>query len=253
MKVCSLCLVNEATQKKSHILPKFLKNILNRGSNVNFFFEINVDMNQKKVQDLSWEDYILCPCCEKRISHIENYCAQHFFNRFHKLEFRNCFRAKSGMIKESLFLNMGIFNLFILSMIFRCSISNRPEFKNFTLPRAYQEKIRQDLFKNLLSKIGEYGNSCDKIEDDYLFYTIQTKINLSTTPEAPITACPSGEGLYSLFLGDYHVTLFLDPDKAVYKEALNKRNDRSLKIWLLSTKIWKMQTEKLYSSFNKKQ
>jgi len=247
-KICNICLKSAALQKKSHIIPKFFKSHLNRGNIEKYLLSINQNKKINKVQDLAWENYILCPQCEKRISQVENYCAQFFFNRFHNLSYRNNFQSKPGMIKESLFLNMEIFNLFVLSIVLRCSICNRPDFKNFNIPSSYLEKMRNDLNLNLLLSQSDYNIDNQTRKKDYFAYNIQTRKNLSKTTKSPITACPSGDNMYSIFLGDYIITFFLSIPTWIYEKSLNRRNDTSLKIWEVPDEIWEKTVQKLYLS-----
>lgn len=152
--ICKLCQEDTKLLKKSHIIPDFMykeiydeKHFLYRGS------AKNLDKMQT-VPTGEYDSNILCKNCDNEIiGSYESYGSGVFFGG---LPQSNCPTFKSGKINDiyvTLFENLEYdkFKLFLLSLLWRASISNRKFFKNVSLGDD-EERIR----KLLLS--GQAGN-----------------------------------------------------------------------------------------------
>lgn len=152
--ICKLCQEDTKLLKKSHIIPDFMykeiydeKHFLYRGS------AKNLDKMQT-VPTGEYDSNILCKNCDNEIiGSYESYGSGVFFDG---LPQSNCPTFKSGKINDihvTLFENLEYdkFKLFLLSLLWRASISNRKFFKNVNLGDD-EERIR----KLLLS--GKAGN-----------------------------------------------------------------------------------------------
>ena len=132
---CLLCNKQKATQRSSHIIPKFMGQGLFYGTSPRHAILWSKDRGKQKVQDIMKEDYILCPDCERGLSLLENYCALRL-ERLNKVKYFYQFRyIKEGdyEIVECKELDIKIFNLLIYSIIWRVSTSENIGFINFNL------------------------------------------------------------------------------------------------------------------------
>ena len=148
-RICLLCKIREANKRNSHILPKFFNDRLFSDG---FMYEINKNGQKRKIQKSPKEDYILCDQCENRIAIVETYCSNHFFHAFHninsniKFPLKNEIRGNncSQLYKEGQYLNPNIFNLFIISLVWRTSISSHKWFSELDIDEKLKEQMRAD-------------------------------------------------------------------------------------------------------------
>lgn len=147
LMICKLCLKKTELLKKSHIIPDFMyqmiydeKHFLYRGS------AKNLDKMQT-VPTGEYDSNILCKKCDNEIiGSYESYASGVFFGG---LPQNNCPTFKSGMINDihaTIFENLEYdkFKLFLLSMLWRASISKRKFFKNVNLGKD------EEIIRNLL-------------------------------------------------------------------------------------------------------
>jgi len=154
--ICKLCNSNFATQKNSHILPRFLKKEYLK-TNKKFFIIDILSIKSKPEQDLPKEDYIFCPNCESRFNPIETIISRHLRNSY------NIFKKKSYPIinlldyKYQLFpkCDPKIFTLFVYSIIWRLHISNHLVFKDYIIPDFCVEDLQNSLNNFLSNKTSE--------------------------------------------------------------------------------------------------
>ncbi len=155
--LCLLCKINFATQKNSHIIPKFLAKPILGENKRKASYTINPRASRivsKPEQDSPKENYILCPKCEKYFENLETYVSQKIFYPLRNNKVKeniDIHRDEGG--KEQLYIqgvNTQTVCFFLLSLFWRCSISSIPPFQGFKLPNS--EEFRRLLYEDLIRK-----------------------------------------------------------------------------------------------------
>ena len=164
--LCKLC-KQERKLIKAHIVPKFLyekmKDEKNRFNSVSF----NIgDFENHKVKITQMEDYdpnILCQDCDNRIFGIgyERYAKNMLYGTECltniDLSCQNYVNPDDGA-EYSICENFDYvkFKNFLLSILWRASITERPSFSEVSLGEKHNERIRKILYENLETDEDEY-------------------------------------------------------------------------------------------------
>jgi len=140
---CKLCLENGVPAKKSHIIPDFMYRDL--FDNKHRIFEANVkdgELKTKIAQTGSYESNLLCEKCEnERLGKLERYASMLLYGGTPTIIRNeiNVHGMKSSHCKE---INYPYFRLFLLSIIWRASISKLQIFSNVNLG-PHEDVIRE--------------------------------------------------------------------------------------------------------------
>ena len=182
--LCKLCLLEKVLHKESHIIPRFLirENLKNENGKLT---PISISTKSNSIKELGqissngYSEYnILCIECESKIGFYEDYVA--------KIIYTNPSLRISPIKTEVNFTNIkatgiqfrnvdkGKLKLFLLSIIWRCSISTIPDFKDVTLG-TYKNKIRELVHSQI-----------DSEPHLFPFMTLNTRENLSWTDDSLI-------------------------------------------------------------------
>lgn len=165
MGVCRLCL-KEKKLIESHIIPKFMFNGMK--DEMHAFYEVtyNLDTTESKKRKIQKEDYdsnILCEDCDNRIlgSNLENYAKTSMYGKDIDPKIApKCINFKNPKDGSEYSLctniNYGKLKLFLLSILWRASITNRPMFKDVNLGSKHEEKIRTMIYENIIPTELEY-------------------------------------------------------------------------------------------------
>jgi len=163
---CSLCKQEKKLIKKSHIIPEFFyretklydeKHKMNK-------IEAKEYKNSKKVGRVPSGDYeggILCADCDnKLIGGLEDYGRKVLFGGLFNEEalgYKNLKNPTDGL-EYTIITNVDYtkFKLFLLSILWRASITKREMFKEASLADADNEIIRKMLITKDAGKINEY-------------------------------------------------------------------------------------------------
>jgi len=140
---CRLCLKEKPLLNKSHIFPKYFAKTLVDEKKRLVQFSIKGELKEKIVQSTYWEKNILCSACDREtISKLENYAK---INLFDVVRERFLNRSTEFQYEaERINLDYNKIKLFLLSIIWRCSIS-----KSFKIHLGiHQEAIREMILNN---------------------------------------------------------------------------------------------------------
>lgn len=251
MQLCKLCLAQEANQRNSHIIPKFLKGSVSNEKRQMLLFNLKTQKEHLK-QELPRVDYLLCPDCEGKLSKIERHCNLHFFSKFHKVDSSRIFplitttyEGKSVSYREALpYLNSYLFTLFILSIIWRAGNSNCPF--NILLPSEFNEKIRQQL--------SDYFNDENNRYDNYFSYVIISPEQICKGSLNNISISYGGNSIIILSLGNFVINFSLDMHfpktelSYIMYASQNNNSTVNIKIGIGSINNWKKHNETLISA-----
>lgn len=137
--ICALCL-NENELKKSHIYPRhFYKSSGLLGKKKKIIYSLRMDEKlSEKIDDVNFDgdkEYLLCKDCEQYLNfNYERYSAENFINK--NAAFYNSKKLEYPKIK-----------LYILSILWRCSISKKYS-SGCILNDSVKEKLRSMILNN---------------------------------------------------------------------------------------------------------
>jgi len=246
IKKCALCLEKEASQKNSHIIPKFLGEKLFAESNPRHSLLFTSEGKQMKVQDTPKEDNLFCQDCEKGFNIYETYCSIRL-SRYDDLKYRNsnnfgnikigeieCFYPKN--------LDIRIFNLFLYSIVWRASVSDSDVFQNFKLSSEDEDLLRVILMKYTALNQAELINKLISFKElpPHCHFIFRPNRKLKT-PNSGLYLKKIDDNFYHLGLVDYMLFYYTD-DRKVFPgfEALdNNRLQGHVLVGLLPEEIWR--------------
>ena len=163
---CSLCLQEKELLKKSHIIPDFWyrnSGIYNKHHKIHKF-EIQEYLNSRKISFVSsgeYENGILCKDCDNKIiGNLETYGRKVLYGGLSKSEYIVCNNYKNSIDGFEFSVCEGVnyhkFKLFLLSILWRASISNRKTFREAKLDSENNELIRKMIFTGDAGKINQF-------------------------------------------------------------------------------------------------
>ncbi len=146
---CALC-KSELDLSKSHILSEFIYeyNQLYDSNHRYHIVSTNPNFRSKKPPKGIYEK-LLCKKCEKRFRYLEDKASIQLKN----LQDNTKKRPSKFQFNTS---DYESFKLFQLSLLWRGSVSNRPEFQDFTLVQ-HEEHLRNMLLNNRPGDTSDYG------------------------------------------------------------------------------------------------
>ena len=165
MGICRLCR-KEKKLIEAHIIPKFMYSGMK--DKENSFFEVTYDLdnNESKKRKIQKEDYdknILCADCDNRIlgGIYEGYAKNSMYgNNLDPKVAPKCinYRNPNGGTEYSICENIDYvkLKLFLLSILWRASITDRPLFKEVNLGIIHEERIRKMIYENIMPSELEY-------------------------------------------------------------------------------------------------
>ncbi len=137
---CKLCLKHKELCKESHIIPRFLYKFL-MGENNSLVF-----VDDEKVATRfngEYEGGILCKKCDSEIiGKLEDYAAKFMHGKLSS-RLENIDGEEFLIIDRDKNYNYKKHKLFLLSLLWRSSISSRPFFNQIKLSRKDEENLRE--------------------------------------------------------------------------------------------------------------
>jgi hypothetical protein len=152
---CALCL-QDTQLCDSHIYPEFLYRKVYEEDHS--FYVLSNDPNSRpKLQRKGIYEQLLCESCEKHINVFEDYAAKVLFGGVPKsIEYK----PDRMIVRE---LDYSKFKLFQLSLLWRSSVSRRPELNNVNLG-PHEEILRRMISESRPGEPHEYGSSVSFIQ-----------------------------------------------------------------------------------------
>lgn len=165
MKICKLCKQQKVLIKKSHIIPDFMyKGMFDENHKlvVQPFRQGTIEKWQiRNPSDGEYEGGLLCDECDNRLlgHYYEDYASRIYSGEFKANEnpiFTNCINQHGiGFIKCEQ-LNYHKYKLFLLSILWRASISTRAFFEEVRLEHSHEEEIRRMIFEKDAGEVSKY-------------------------------------------------------------------------------------------------
>ena len=146
--ICRLCLASSEL-RESHIIPHWVFGSIRDETLDNRFYELHNKLD-KTIQD-GPKEYLLCNDCEQKIGRYEKYFKEAIHLSRHGIEIRH--NQQCAVIDNLDYRKM---KLFFLSLLWRMSISSRPEFENVCIGDN-EETIRKMIVTEEPGKSFEYS------------------------------------------------------------------------------------------------
>lgn len=166
--ICKLCLQQKPLLNRSHIIPEFMYEEANLYDEHHQFRKLKLEEifdAKAKIQRVSkgiYEAGILCQTCDGLvIKKYEDYGKYVLFSEEHEavngMKYQNVINPTDGF-KSMVCSNIDYrkFKLFLLSMLWRASISSRIEFENVSLGTTHNEILRNMIFNGEPKKENDY-------------------------------------------------------------------------------------------------
>jgi hypothetical protein len=253
--ICLLCQENLAIKENSHIIPKFMTKSILGHEKVKKVYLVRTTTGHKAPvfsQDTAKEDFILCDSCEQFFSILETYIATRVHNRLrnmrHYSEFSKNSIEPTVSMKVCEQINPNIFDLFICSIIWRCSISETQLCKGFSLSVENEESLRTILF---LCKFEKQKDLFDNVDGIYspipsLAYSLFTADNFEDKSENNILIHPFCENPYKFILNEYMLIFsFTKNEKQQRFDFFNNYGNSKIKIGFYTKVAWKNMQRKI--------
>jgi hypothetical protein len=146
---CKLCNEEEELIQRSHLFPNFMYDGIPDEKNRMFQLSSETPGKIKTAQSGAYEEYILCKECDNNLlSKYERYAS----NNFYRLDYRSDNENFKQIVNENgvalIQCNNLVykdFKIFLISLLWRVSISSHALFSNFKLDPESEEFLRQSI------------------------------------------------------------------------------------------------------------
>lgn len=252
-RLCALCETRPANHKNSHIIPKFFSEGLFEFKPYKHGYSIRESGRESKIQDIPIEKYIFCSNCEKSFSILETYCSLEL-ERYNNIRHSDKFihhKIEGFQFAESKNIDIKIYNLFIYSIVWRLSISQKIEFETFKLPKEDESELKRILQTFLRTRLDELKESVASIDlsKKHCHYLIRPTKKLRP-PKAMMSASTRTTWYHEVHLVDYILFYFTDKDKQMDKLSFldNNFTDKLVKLGLVPPDSWEKYNMNLISN-----
>lgn len=219
---CNLCKQEKVLIKKSHIIPDFMYKGL--FDNQHFINKIRTSPINKigKIPTGEYDSDILCKQCDNNIiGRYETYSSKALYGGM--LPVSECPNFSNGTINGIDFIGCSNieyhkFKLFLLSILWRASISSRPFFKYISLG-VNEENIRKMILK------GEGGD--DRIYQIYIVSLIQNKTIPHELICQPHKFARNGNEGFTFFINGLFYIFLIHANSSILSglnPSINRRN-----------------------------
>ncbi|WP_418501226.1 hypothetical protein [Flagellimonas sp.] len=160
--------MQEKSLIKAHIIPDFMYSGMKSEEDKNIFLEVTYNLDtrwskQRKIQTGDFDKNILCEDCDNRIigAKYEKYAQISMYGKNIDPKFAPICKNYKNPNNEFEFticrnIDYGKMKVFLLSILWRASITKRKVFKAVDLGTKHEERIRQLIFDNIIPNALEY-------------------------------------------------------------------------------------------------
>jgi hypothetical protein len=204
------------------------------------------DKPPKYEQDSPKEDFILCPDCESYFSVVETYINERVHRRLWDIrkiaDFTEETNAGGAKWKTCINTESKIFQLFIYSIIWRCSVSSTPLFTKFKIDSEHEEGVRKSL--HAYKAITQSDLLTSIMKNEALFpskFVLMTCESNSEPTKNVLMHMTGNKNPYTLILNEYMLFLsFIENEKQQGFQELNNPipTEEKVKIGFLKEETW---------------
>jgi hypothetical protein len=149
--VCKLCQQEKELIKRSHIWPGFMYKGMYDDKDRLYVINSSEPAKHRTVQSGSYEQYIFCAECDNvRIGQLERYASNNLYRKPYledNEEFKQINVPGGIQVIHCENLDYSQFKLFLLSLLWRASISTEAVFENFKLGADEEEFLRASIYE----------------------------------------------------------------------------------------------------------
>lgn len=149
--ICKLCLQDKKLLTKSHIIPNFMYKGITDEKGRLFVLDTTRPEKKQVIQSGAYEANILCHECDNEIlSGFETYANNHFYSKdynAHNDKFQQIRNPDGACFTRCADIDYTKFKLFLMSILWRISISTYKQFTNFKLESEPEENLRKALLE----------------------------------------------------------------------------------------------------------
>ncbi len=166
MGICKLCMEQKELIRKSHIIPAFMYNGMFDENNKLSFQPIRegaIEKHEiKRPSDGEYEGGLLCNECDNTLlgHYFEDYASKAMYGgRLVASEcplFQSCISQHNIEFIKCTRINYTKYKLFLLSVLWRASISNRSFFSEISLGQKHEEEIRRMIFNKDAGEVDKF-------------------------------------------------------------------------------------------------
>lgn len=163
--ICKLCLEHKPLIGQSHIIPDFMYQDLYDGQHRIFKIDMSAPYPGQRISRPSngeYEGNLLCAKCDNvTLKAFEDYASMTIYGS-EKFAADNCPQSIQCISPEGIKfmhtknVDYKKFKLFMLSILWRASITSRPFFSEVSLGQRHEEKIRNMLLTSDAGEIDDY-------------------------------------------------------------------------------------------------
>jgi hypothetical protein len=154
--VCALC-KTPSILKSSHIIPNaYFKQMKDKTGKL-VSFDMEEDTPVVTAQD-SWQEYLLCEKCEGKLSTLET-------KWIRNLRKADVLFAKGHRVVELPDFDYDSFRTFLLSILWRASVTSHEKFADIMLTAHDQEELRLAILAGSTTALGDWAVHIHKIVD----------------------------------------------------------------------------------------
>ncbi|KAB2917992.1 MAG: hypothetical protein F9K23_02260 [Bacteroidetes bacterium] len=255
--LCLLCLINPATKKNSHILPKFMtKSILGTSNQkAGYILQSLKPFDKSKVQDSPKEDFILCESCERYFEILETYVSQRLHNRLWDIrknsEFEDHINNDGIRWRSSKQININVFKLFLFSILWRSSVSSHPLFNLYKISEEEKDVFRTELIRFRVNQQKELLEKVDNDSTINIFYIILTCQSFGDETKNVIFPYSNSGNPHSFYLNRYLIFFSFTNFSLNQFDFLVNSQNKNLNLGFLSPEFWQVFLDYLVAFYSK--
>lgn len=246
--LCLLCASRKANKKNSHIVPRFMTKSILGNQTAKRAYRLNTmkpNGPHTFTQDSDKEDYLLCELCESYFAILETYIATRLHNRLWHVRYENQFTTHANQAGVTWKICNGvdpiILRLFLVSIIWRCSVSESFTFNNFSLPSEEQEICRQILnnyYSASQQALFETVFEKEVFLENFQFL-IFTAESMNSTGNFVFTH-PTASNPYYFALNEYMLFFSFQPGTTIHQlqEIVNNGDNSRVKVGFFKRAFW---------------
>jgi hypothetical protein len=201
--ICQLCKKEKELIGRSHIWPSFMYNNMKDEKGRLYVINSEDPTRHHTVQSGSHQGGIFCSECDNvRLGQLERYASNNLYRKdFVDGDEFKIFSVPNGVeIIRCEKLEYNQFKLFLLSLLWRASISTETVFENFKLSAAEEEFLRQSIYESA-------------VVDEMAFPCVMITTAGVDADENFIAVDPFRNGMVKFYINSFVYTFYLAEDK----------------------------------------
>lgn len=207
--LCKLCNTEKELIKRSHIIPDFLYHGLFNETHFIATIELEDFKNRKRIPTGVYDKHLLCRDCDNRIiGRFESYARNVLLGCKGNIETQPIIEQRINQLNRKYLhvknINYSKFKLFLLSILWRASISEQNFFKSIKLSVEHETAIGKMILDNNPKSVNDYPIGLFLFEENTSFNTklIASPIKIENTKMLSYVFLINGLSIHYKIHGD---------------------------------------------------